>query len=726
MISRNAKYLMLIMAIAGCGKDHAILEPEGLPAAAPQVSMADGRTITSVTLNGSAPPAIINATPNQALAFVVRGFTTLDQVIATWLSTSVTFTPNPGGTLTARCDETDVWTQIMMPGSNLVVSFQAMAPAALGTYLVSVRAHQQDACSSVFPSAPYPSGPDQFILIVAPSATPPVLAPIGNRTAAELATLTFNATATDSDIPAQTLAFSLDNPSSGNFPTGATITSAGAFSWTPSEDQGPGVYRVKISVSDGTLSDAEEIDITVSEVNAAPELSLPAVAASQWGVRLPNVVATATDGDLPANSLTFEKVSGPSWVTVDPTGTISFGAVGASSVGSHTLRVRVTDNGSPALPDEEAITLTVQNRPSALTYTGRTSGQYSDKSLLSATLLDAGAGSLNGSPVANASISFSVDGVSGASIATSAAGSASTPYTVTQGAGSLALAVHFAGGQGYASSNAAAAFAVSQEDASLDASFPGLVAAGTSDVVVNVSVIELLQNGAEPVPNDGALPGDVSKVAAVEATLRGLNTNTEHPATCAIGSGAAGTFNCTFAAASLVGDTYTLEVILPASDPFYRAAPFEGRLSVGEQEGIHAHGAGTFMLDGDRVMFGFSTRVGPQGPRTELVVMRHLAAGGVCRLASGEKMNAPSVQGNRITLSGKGSYSCVGRSGSKTGTASADITFIAEDNGTPGSRKDRIWLTNSASVDKNMLAMPQPALTQAPLLTAGNVTVRSP
>ena len=38
----------------------------------------------------------------------------------------------------------------------------------------------------------------------------PVLDPIGNQTVDELATLTFTATATDSDLPADTLTFSLD------------------------------------------------------------------------------------------------------------------------------------------------------------------------------------------------------------------------------------------------------------------------------------------------------------------------------------------------------------------------------------------------------------------------------------------------------------------------------------------------------------------------------------
>ncbi|MDY0124848.1 MAG: Ig-like domain-containing protein [Anaerolineaceae bacterium] len=98
----------------------------------------------------------------------------------------------------------------------------------------------------------------------------PVLAEIGDKSVAELVLLSFTATATDADIPAQTLEFSLADGAEGDVPEGAVITAAGAFSWTPSEAQGPGEYTFDVCVSDGTLSDCETITVTVSEVNVAP------------------------------------------------------------------------------------------------------------------------------------------------------------------------------------------------------------------------------------------------------------------------------------------------------------------------------------------------------------------------------------------------------------------------------------------------------------------------
>src|SRR5262249_34714651 len=82
----------------------------------------------------------------------------------------------------------------------------------------------------------------------------PVIANVpASATIPELSPYTFTATATDTDEPAQTLAFSLVGA-----PAGATIDgSTGAFSWTPSEAQGPGSYPFTVRVSDGvTATDA--------------------------------------------------------------------------------------------------------------------------------------------------------------------------------------------------------------------------------------------------------------------------------------------------------------------------------------------------------------------------------------------------------------------------------------------------------------------------------------
>lgn len=74
----------------------------------------------------------------------------------------------------------------------------------------------------------------------------PILNPIGRRPVNEQSLLSFTATASDADMPTQSLTFSLD----AGAPAGASITPAGMFSWTPTEMQGPGSYQITIRVTD--------------------------------------------------------------------------------------------------------------------------------------------------------------------------------------------------------------------------------------------------------------------------------------------------------------------------------------------------------------------------------------------------------------------------------------------------------------------------------------------
>ncbi|MRR12762.1 hypothetical protein EG835_09955, partial [bacterium] len=100
----------------------------------------------------------------------------------------------------------------------------------------------------------------------------PVLATIGDKTVAELSLLSFTASATDTDLPAQTLTYSL-GPGA---PAGAAINpSTGAFSWTPTEAQGPNSYPVTVIVSDGTATDSETITVTVTDGSVPPPAPYP-------------------------------------------------------------------------------------------------------------------------------------------------------------------------------------------------------------------------------------------------------------------------------------------------------------------------------------------------------------------------------------------------------------------------------------------------------------------
>jgi len=187
----------------------------------------------------------------------------------------------------------------------------------------------------------------------------PVITNPGDKTVNEQTALTFTVTATDGDLPAQTLTFTqtLGSPAA----TGATTSASGAFSWTPSEAQGPGVYPVTFNVSDGTASASTGIMITVNEVNVAPVLAAIGNKSGSVGVAL-TFTATATDADIPSNTLAFSLTLGSpaaTGATIDP----SSGAFSwtPSASGSFPVTITVTDNGSPQLSDFEGITISVGN-----------------------------------------------------------------------------------------------------------------------------------------------------------------------------------------------------------------------------------------------------------------------------------------------------------------------------------------------------------------------------
>ena len=177
----------------------------------------------------------------------------------------------------------------------------------------------------------------------------------------------FTATASDVDVPANTLTFTLED-GAGSVPTGASITAGGAFTWTPTEAQGPGVYSFDVVVADdgiGLLEDRETITVTVNEVDTAPVLD-PVGAQSGDEGTLIGFTATATDGDVPGSvTFTLEDGAGsvPAGATITAGGVFTFTPAEAQGPGVFSFDVVVTDN--TLLEDRETITVTVNEANNA-------------------------------------------------------------------------------------------------------------------------------------------------------------------------------------------------------------------------------------------------------------------------------------------------------------------------------------------------------------------------
>ncbi|QNT77021.1 tandem-95 repeat protein [Dehalogenimonas etheniformans] len=173
----------------------------------------------------------------------------------------------------------------------------------------------------------------------------PVLGTIGNKNVNELAALTFTATATDADLPANTKTFSLADGISGDVPSGTSINSStGAFSWTPTEAQGPGTYTFDVVVSDGALTDFETITITVAEVNVAPVFTFYPDGSGFPELAIWGSAVTATDADVPTQTLTFSLIGAPAGMTIHPTiGNVTWTPTEAQGPGNYSFTIRVSD-----------------------------------------------------------------------------------------------------------------------------------------------------------------------------------------------------------------------------------------------------------------------------------------------------------------------------------------------------------------------------------------------
>jgi hypothetical protein len=227
-----------------------------------------------------------------------------------------------------------------------------------GTTFDSLAAAQAYYDSIFLPDTPEWGSDTQIVNIVVNEVNQaPVLASIGNKTVNELEQLSFTATATDDDIPANTLTFSLSGE-----PTGASIVPTGAFTWTPTEEQGPGVYNFNVIVTDNgvpPLSDMETITVSVSAVNIAPVLGLIGNKTVNEGSAL-SFTATATDANLPPDILTFSLSGAPSGTSIGvDTGIFSWTPTEVQGPGSYTFNVVVADNGVPPLSAMETIIVTV-------------------------------------------------------------------------------------------------------------------------------------------------------------------------------------------------------------------------------------------------------------------------------------------------------------------------------------------------------------------------------
>ncbi|MFM2082689.1 MAG: hypothetical protein RL380_1380, partial [Verrucomicrobiota bacterium] len=286
--------------------------------------------------NGAVTSSVVTLTLNHAPALAAITTQILDE--QTTFSYTNSTSDADGGTLTYAL--TTAPTGMTINATNGVISWTTSEATGPSTNTVTVRVTDD--------GSPALTDTQTFTVLVSEVNLAPALTVPANQTLNELTTLNVSASATDADVPTNTLTFSLVTA-----PTGMTINaSSGAMAWTPAEAQGPSTNTVTVRVTDNgspNLSDTKSFTVTVNETNTTPLLTVPANQTLDELTPL-SISASATDSDLPANTLTFALLTAPSGLTIDASsGAIAWTPSEAQGPSTNTITVRVTDNGSPNL-----------------------------------------------------------------------------------------------------------------------------------------------------------------------------------------------------------------------------------------------------------------------------------------------------------------------------------------------------------------------------------------
>lgn len=275
----------------------------------------------------------------------------------------------PNDSLTYSIDSGPVG--LVIDPSSGQIMWTPSESAGPGTYSVTIRVTDNDQNFDV----------ESFDVSVAEVNQRPTLSPIINLQIVELSELAIALAATDLDVPANTLSYSVVAG-----PAEASVDPVtGAFRWTPTEADGPGDHVFTVRVSDSDLFDEQSFTVVVTEENLSPILG----SIDDVSVRVGETVqftASATDPDLPANSLTFRLAAGaPAGASIDAqTGEFTWTPGATDSRQNHNVTVVVEDNGVPSRTAMRSFTVSVVN--SAPTLNEVADAQVSELAMLTIDL----------------------------------------------------------------------------------------------------------------------------------------------------------------------------------------------------------------------------------------------------------------------------------------------------------------------------------------------------
>jgi hypothetical protein len=193
----------------------------------------------------------------------------------------------------------------------------------------------------------------------------PILTALPTNTFAvdELTNLTVTNNATDAEIPAQTLTYSLAAGTNGMAVNPAT----GVFIWTPQQTNSPSTNVVSVAVTDnGTppLSATNTFTVIVKEVNVAP--TLPTVSTQIVNeLTLMTVTNSATNFNIHSTIAGYALVSPPSNMVINASGIITWTPAQPQSPSTNLITTIVTNSNpydlvNPQLTSTNSFTVIVK------------------------------------------------------------------------------------------------------------------------------------------------------------------------------------------------------------------------------------------------------------------------------------------------------------------------------------------------------------------------------
>ena len=187
--------------------------------------------------------------------------------------------------------------------------------------------------------------------------TAPEIAFIDDQFTNEEVLFSYQVTVTDPDDPPLTKTYSLIDP-----PSGASISSSGLITWTPTEAQGPEQYTITVRVDDNgnpSLSDSMSFLIDVAEVNVPPSAPTPQDITTNEDTSISGNLGISDPDD---TSFTFTFTQSPlGTLTISPDGSYTF-TPAPNANGSDTIVVDIFD-GTTTIQVTLDISITPVNDP---------------------------------------------------------------------------------------------------------------------------------------------------------------------------------------------------------------------------------------------------------------------------------------------------------------------------------------------------------------------------